>query len=124
MSIFEKASRVKLRFNCKGLCSVEDLWELPLKSLDGIYKELNAKVKAQKEDSLLDTKTSEDEIILLQVEIIKHIVSVRLQEAQDRKTRSEKAEEKKRLLEILAKKQDQATESLSIEEITKRINEL
>jgi len=124
MNIFEKAARIKLRINCKGMCSTEDLWDLPLKTLDNIYKKLNAKVKAQTEDSLLDAKTAEDEITALQIEIVKHIVLVRVQEAHDRKTLVEKSEEKKRLLEILARKQDQETENLSKEELMARINAL
>jgi chemotaxis signal transduction protein len=124
MSIFEKASREKLRFQHKGICTVDDLWELPLRSLDAIYKDLNAKVKAQKEESLLDVKSAADETVALQVEIVKHIVTVRLQEAQERRDAVAKSEQKKKLLGILAKKQDSELENLSIEELTKQINEM
>jgi len=122
--MFEKASRLKVRFNYRGLCSIEDLWDLPLKTLDSIFKTLNAQNKTQKEESLLEVKTQEDELLALQIEIVKHIVLVRLQELNARENAAKKLMEKQRLLGILAKKQDEQLEGLSVEELTKRIEEL
>ena len=122
--MFEKASRLKVRFNHKGLCSVEDLWDLPLRSLDSIFKTLNAQNKTQKEESLLEIKSQEDELLDLQISIVRHIVDVRVQELNARENAAKKLMEKQRLLGILAKKQDEQLEGLSIEELTKRIEEL
>ena len=60
--MFEKASRLKLRFEYKGLCSVEELWDLSVQELDNIYKVLNSKAKAMREESLLQEKTKEDQL--------------------------------------------------------------
>src|SRR5574343_149516 len=113
--MFEKAVRMKLRWNYKGVCTVEDLWDLPLKSLDSIFKELNAKHKTQKEESLLSNKSSEDKTLELQIAIVRHIVEVKLAEKEAREQRAEKAEKKQRLLEIIAKKQDEELENKSVE---------
>ena len=53
---FEIASRVKPRFNHTGLISVEDLWDVPLEAIDGIFKQLNKEAKELKEESLLTKK--------------------------------------------------------------------
>ena len=45
MSIFEKATRGKMRFQFKGLVSVEDLWDLSVQDLDKIFKSLNSQKK-------------------------------------------------------------------------------
>ena len=39
--IFETGSRLKVRFDYKGVCVVEDLWDIPLEAADNIFKELS-----------------------------------------------------------------------------------
>ncbi|HPR92139.1 MAG TPA: hypothetical protein PLR64_02720 [Candidatus Dojkabacteria bacterium] len=122
--MFEKATRLALRFPFKGLCTVEDLWNLSVEDLDSIYKTLNAKVRMVKEESLLQTKSKEDDILDLQIDIIKHIVTVKIKEAADRKAALEKLSQRKKILGIMASKQDAALENLSIEELQKKYDEL
>jgi len=122
--LFEKATKMKLRFEFRGLSSVEDLWDLTVKELDSIYKNLNSKLKQSQEDSLLNTKTKEDEVLKLQVEIIKHIVEVKLQEAETRELVKERKVKKQKLMEILANKQDADLQGKSTEELQKMLDEL
>jgi hypothetical protein len=122
--MFEKAVRLKLRFTHKGLCTVEDLWDIPLESLDRIFKELNIKLKAQKEESLLETRSKEDEILDLKIAIVKHIVEVRLSEQKARAELVAKSAKKQKLLGIIAEKQDNALRDLSVDELTKLVDEL
>jgi hypothetical protein len=96
--MFEKASRLKLRFNYRGICSVEDLWDMSLVALDSIFKELNARNKAAKEESLLDTRDEKNERLDLEIKIVKHIVSVRLQEEKERENAFLKYERKQKTL--------------------------
>ena len=60
-NIFEVATRRKYRFPYKGNISVEDIWDLPVTALDSIFKALNVKAKQAQEESLLKSKTKEDE---------------------------------------------------------------
>jgi hypothetical protein len=122
--MFEKAVRLKLRFTHKGLCTVEDLWDIPLESLDRIFKDLNTNLKAQKEESLLETRSKEDEILDLKIAIVKHIVEVRLSEQKARTDLAAKSAKKEKLLGIIAEKQDSALRDMSIDELTKLVDEL
>jgi hypothetical protein len=103
---------------------VEDLWVLPLKDLDTIFKGLNSQLKQVKEESLLDTKTKQDEELDIKIEIVKYIVKTKLEEDKLKVDAKAKREEKQKLLELLASKKDDNLKSMSVEEIQKRIDEL
>ena len=122
--MFEQASRLKLRFPFKGQCSVEDLWDLPLEALDLIFKGLNSQRKTQEEESLLETKSTEDEILGLKINIVKHVVKVRLEERKARENEAAKAAKKQKLLGIIAEKQDAALRDMSVDTLTKLVDEL
>lgn len=122
--MFEKATRLKIRFNYKGVLTVEDLWDLSVEDLDSIFKSLNAKLKVANEESLLTTRSKEDTIISLQVEIIKHIVTVKLEEAKKRLEAKERREKKAKILEKLAEKQDKSLDEKSEDELKKMLEEL
>ena len=122
--MFIKASREKMRFPYKGLATVEDLWDLPVMELDKIYKSLNAKAKQAQEESLLEVKTGEDEELTAQIEIIKYIVSVKLEEKNSAEMAKERKEQKQKIMSILASKQDEALQGKSIEELEKMLDEL
>lgn len=122
--MFIKASREKMRFPYKGLATVEDLWDLPVMELDKIYKSLNAKAKQAQEESLLEVKTGEDEELTAQIEIIKYIVSVKLEEKKSAEMAKERKEQKQKIMSILASKQDDALQGKSIEELEKMLDEL
>jgi len=118
---FEKSSRVKLRFNYKGLCNDEDLWDIPLRALDTIFKELNLKSKAQNEESLLNTKSAENKILDLKIAIVKHIVEVRLAEKKTREDAVKLADRKEKILGIIAEKQDASLRDMSLEDLAKLV---
>lgn len=123
-NIFEYATRNKVRFSFRGLISVEDLWDLSLTNLDSIYKELNKQSKQSEEESLLNIKTREDELLNVQIEIVKHIVSVKLAEKEAREKASAKKAQKQKIMSIIAAKQDEALQNSSIDELQKMLDEL
>lgn len=123
-NLFESATRSKMRFPFKGMISVEDLWNLSLTNLDSVFKTLNAEVKKSEEESLLNTKSKEDEEISNKIEIVKYIVSVKLDEKKKREDAKKNAEMRQRLLEIKAKRQDAALENMSDEDLDKALAEL
>jgi len=119
--MFEKASRLKLRFAYKGLVSAEDLWDLPVRALDSVYKQLVKEEKAQEEESLLDKRSNANTVLNLQVSIIKHVVATKLDEQEKRKDTKEKAERKQKVLEIISSKQDQVLLDMPLEELQKMV---
>lgn len=123
-NIFEYATRNKVRFSFRGLISVEDLWDLSLTNLDSIYKELNKQSKQSEEESLLNIKTKEDELLNVQIEIVKHIVSVKLAEKEAREKASAKKAQKQKIMSIIAAKQDEALQNSSIDDLQKMLDEL
>lgn len=122
--IFETAIRNKYRFPFKGLISVEDLWDLTVNDLDTIFKTLNSQLKQTKEESLLDKKTKQDEELDTKIEIVKYIVKVKQEEENTRLQAKEKREQKQKIMAILARKQDEAIESKSVEELQAMLDNL
>lgn len=124
LNLFEVATRNNYQFPFRGMINVIDLWDLSLTSLDSIFKTLNAESKKSQEESLLVTKSKEDEEISNKIEIVKHVVSVKLAEKKAREDAKKNAEKRQRLLEIKAKRQDAALENMSDEELDKALAEL
>ena len=123
-NIFEVATRNKMRFAFRGLVSVEDLWDLSTKDLDSIFKTLNTQLKQEKEESLLEVKTQQNEELDTKVQIVKYIVQIKLAEEQARLNARKIKEQKQKILEILSVKEDTDLQNKSTEELTKMLNEL
>lgn len=115
--LFIMATRKKFRFPFKGMISVEDLWDLGVQNLDNVFKALNAEVKQAREESLLTTKSTEDTELDAKIAIVKYIVKVKLEDADKKKAAAAMREQKRRIQEILANKQDEALQGKSIEEL-------
>ena len=124
MNIFEFAIINKLRFPFKGLISVEDLWDLNVRELDNIFKTLNAQVKKSQEESLLTTKSKEDEVLSVQIEIVKYIVETKLIEAEAIKQSRELKEKKQKIMELISAKQDEDLHNKSVDELQAMLAEL
>jgi len=122
--MFEVAVRNKFRYPYKGVIATEDLWDLSVQQLDGIFKTLKSQEKKAQEESLLDTRTPEDEILTAKIEIIKHIVNTKLEEAQKAEHAKELRDQKQKILNILADKQDEDLRSKSPEELKAMLEQL
>lgn len=123
-NLFEIATRNRYRFSYKGTMTVEDLWDLNVESLDSIFKTLNRQKKASDEDSLLATKTAEDRELLNKIEIVKYIVSVKLDEAEKRRTAAANRAQREKILGIMAKKQDAALEEMDMAQLEAELKKI
>ena len=123
-NIFEYATRNKVRFPFKGMILVEDLWDLSLTNLDSIYKTLNKQIKQSEEESLLATKTNVDTELEVQVAIVKHIVSIKLEEQEAREKAAAKKAQKQKIMSIIAAKEDEALQNSSVDDLKKMLDTL
>lgn len=123
-SIFTNASRKKYRFNHKGVITTEDLWDLPLKDLDGIYKTLRKQEKVEnEEESLLTTKTAADTELSEKIAIVKFIVQTKQEEAAAAMDAKTKADRRQEILAVIDKKKKAALDEMSIEDLAKMLED-
>lgn len=117
MSIFEKATREKTRFDFKGNISVEDLWDLSLENLDTIWGNLEAELEGLPKKSLLSTKSEQREEIEFKQSIIKHIVDTKKAEKEAERTAKANSAKKQLVLEMIEAKKHENLKAMSIEEL-------
>lgn len=125
-SLFEKASRQKLRFVVVlgGVYSTEDLWDLPLQSsksasLDSIAIGLNKEIKALGEESFVSSKPVGNTALELKLDIVKHIIEVKQAENEVKAKAAANRAAKDKILNLIAQKQDEELSSKSLEELLK-----
>jgi hypothetical protein len=130
-SMFEVATRKKLRFDStRGLLTVEQLWDVPLRSrddfnLDTVAKAANKALKDVSEESFVSTRRSPQQGQLeLALDIVKYVIETKLSEEDAAKNRADAAKEKEKLLNILAQKEDEELAGLSKKQIENRIRAL
>ena len=123
-NIFEFAVENKLRFPYKGSVSVEDLYDLTTVELDSIYKTLRREVKKANEESLLETKSDDDVILSVKIEIVKRIVAKKLAQIEARNKAIRDKEQKDKILAIIAQKQDEDLHNKSVEDLQKMLSDL
>ena len=128
MNIFEYAARSKIRFqSTKGELTVEQLWDVPLRSrddfnLNAVAKAANKAWKDISEESFVETtKTPEHVRRETALEIVKYVIDTKRAEENLAKLRADNKIEKEKLLEILAEKQDGKLSELSEKELRRRI---
>ncbi len=127
-NIFEHATRTKLRFaSVRGNLTIEDLWDVPLRSindfnLDAIAKAANKALKELSEENFVEsTKTPAHTRAEIALEVVKYVIETKLTEEETAKKRAENKLEREKLLSILAEKQAGKLSELSEKELQKRI---
>lgn len=117
--MFEKAARLKLRFNFRGVQSAEDLWDFTPENLDTLYRALKAEYNKQSEESLLQDKSAEVTLLDLKIALVKYVFEVLSAEKKARIDRKKTLAELKRIREAIAEKQSDSLRASSLEELRK-----
>lgn len=130
IELFAIATKNKYRFKtAAGLISVEDLWDLPLSSTNPratsldvvariIHKELN-----ETETSFVGESTASNTELQNKFNIVKFIIDKKKADKEAAAKRRETIEKNQRIAELIARKQDQQLENLSIEELEKLLEQ-
>ncbi len=129
MVIYKKASKKKLRFSTnRGVLSVEQLWDLSKEEIRQlVIKAREAAKKSSGEvndtelsflDAPVKTKATDDE---LRFEILKDIYLTKKSSEEKAQKRAEAKENNKKILDLIARKQDEALEKKSIAQLEKML---
>lgn len=127
MEIYKKAAKKKLRFSTnRGSLPVEQLFDLPKEEIRQLV--IKAREDAKKSsgevsdtelsflDSPAKTKATDDE---LRFEILKDIYLTKKTAEEKAQKRAEAKANNKKILELIARKQDEALEKKSIKDLEK-----
>ena len=127
-TLYEMASQYKFRYHFKGMITTEDLWDLSKSELDTVYKTLNKELNAVQEEGLLQTKSVDEGVkandLKNKMLIVKYIFTSKQQAEELDRIAAENAMKRKRIMEVLAKKQNDALENMTEEELQAALAEL
>lgn len=124
MNIFEQASKVGLRFSTElGTLTVEDLWQLPLTTVDEMAVQCRSIVESDTE-SFITKKLKVSSTTKLQFEILKSVIETRMDDAEKAEKKLANKQRIQHLLELRNKKELDKDAELSIEDLDAMIAEI
>lgn len=123
--MFIQATRKKYRFSSTthNNLTVEDLWDLSLKQLDKIAVAQSKKVE-QTSESFLVARSTKDTEAKAKLELVLHIMDVKLAEQDAATQRHADSAELQELLAIKAEREQATLKGISDEDLDARINAL
>lgn len=128
--MFEQASRQAVRFDSpKGQLTTEDLWSLPLTSqtgkanLDDIARELYRQLTTESV-SFVNEPSAPNALLQLKLDIVKHIINVRKNEAEAERTRKANADRRQQILQIINERETDDLRNKDLDELRKLVNSL
>lgn len=118
MELFEKALKNGLRFkSSRGSLTTEDLFALSLEELDEIAKAVNKQLKASEEESFISTSNKKNVKLETSLEVLKRVIAIKIADRDASKLATLKRQQRAKVLEVMANKQDEALHSKSLEEL-------
>lgn len=117
---FATATRLKLRFQHKGLNNVEKLWDLGLTELDEIYRGLMKEKRELEGDSLLTTRNTGTRNLETKIGCVREVVEYKQSKVRD----AERRAQIRKLEGIKERKKEAELEGRSIAEIDRLIEQL
>ena len=120
----------KLRFEYKGLISIEDLFDLSLDDLDAIYKNLKKETNEYKQysaDSLLEKDDEKDETyeeLQLKIDVVTAVFNHLKKQQEELQRKIALQNQRDKILGIIADKQDEELSNKSISELKELLDDM
>lgn len=116
--MYKEALQKKLRFKTnKGMITTEDLFDLSLQNLNTLAIMLDKKISEAPKKSFIEELSAEENDDELRFSIVKDVINIKLKARKDNINRAQIDARNKRIAELIAKKEDEALENKSIEEL-------
>lgn len=116
--MYKEALQKKLRFKTnKGMITTEDLFDLSLQNLNTLAIMLDKKISEAPKRSFIEELPAEENDDELRFSIVKDVINIKLKARKDNIDKAQADAQKKRILEILAKRNDEELEKKSTEEL-------
>lgn len=116
--MYKEALQKKLRFKTnKGMITTEDLFDLSLQNLNTLAIMLDKKISEAPKKSFIEELPAGENDDELRFNIVKDVINIKLKARKDNIDKAQADAQKKRILEILAKRNDEELEKKSTEEL-------
>ena len=97
---------------------------LRISSINDEDKNLMIEMKKANEESLLKSKTKDQTVLEMKIDIVKYIVNYKLEEIKNREEESKRKVQKQKILKILNEKENQNLQNMSVEELKEMLNNI
>lgn len=126
--IYKFAAKNILRFpSKKGELTVEQLFQLPLKSqsgfdLDSVARGINAQLKGVSEESFVEDTSADPrrQMLLVALDIVKDVIADKQAENRAIVARTQRAIDRRKLDDLIAAKKDEKLGQVSLEDLEKQ----
>lgn len=116
--MYKEALQKKLRFKTnKGMITTENLFDLSLQNLNTLAIMLDKKISEAPKKSFIEELPAEENDDELRFSIVKDVINIKLKARKDNIDKAQADAQKKRILGILAKRNDEELEKKSTEEL-------
>ncbi len=132
VDIFKFAAQKRMRFpSNRGDLTVEQLFQLKLKSengfdLDTTAKAINDELKSMTEESFVEDESDNPrkEHLTVALSIVKDVIKTKQDENKAEREKTERMLKRHKLLDAISRKEDDALTGASLDELKKQLDEL
>jgi len=115
---YKESIRGKYRYQTgKGNLTTEQLWDLNVTELDALAVSLQEEIEVSGKKSFLIQRSDADKALKIQFDVVFDILSTKVEEAELAKTAKDRKAHNAKIDALIAKKQEEQLEVLSVEEL-------